>query len=356
MKNVLWFSFTFLFLFSLFTLPSCSEEQVINPQSTTTTKQEFCDDTTSVKDSLKKEIEPMGYLCGTWDRVMWVPDKYIAYPGVKIGILLYPEFTMSDDDWKDLYRKYGFNMITIHDLNQANYFKTLGFKQDSLMAIVNRDNGNIPSGTYKYYFIDEPVEHDKDALVLALSQYLLQINPAAILSMSSYTSSTSRYNMILNSRPNTRMMCDNYFDWDLINWCEDDQRSWWTTFQDDYSSRNYAHWVSLIHDDMEFRDLFGHASNLGLNTMWVYAGGNEPATCVPQGTLTREIYESHLHHLMSGAWQAGWVRRFERKYIYEYRCSLPNPCDCVRDNPNGWYLYKKWPFNEWREVYPDPIN
>jgi len=170
---------------------------------------------------------------------------------------------------------------------------------------------------------------------------------------------TMGYLSVLGQTSNTEMICDQYYDQSI--WCGDDQRTHWTLFKNYYgSSRVKSHWMHLLIDGMQgdFYELFGHANNLGINKLWIYAGDAE-GYC-DDIILTYPYYELYLSNLGTAAWSNGWLRAIQRKYVYEYRCSYPNPCDCDINLPDGWYLYKVWPFNEYREYLPGggtiPVN
>ena len=58
-----------------------------------------------------------------------------------------------------------------------------------------------------------------------------------------------------------------------------------------------------------------------------------------------------MHSFGTNAWQKGWFRRFERKYIYDYRCYLSDPCNNCQF-PDDFYLLEKTQTNEIREILP----
>jgi len=105
----------------------------------------------------------------------------------------------------------------------------------------------------------------------------------------------------------------------------------------------------------EFGQLFGHANNLGISELWLYAGdkGSDENDFCGYEILTEPYYNLYLQEFATAAWQNYWLGAVQRKYIYEYHCSYSNPCDCNRDTMEGWVLYKVWPMNEYRQVFPD---
>lgn len=51
--------------------------------------------------------------------------------------------------------------------------------------------------------------------------------------------------------------------------------------------------------------LFGHANNLGINELWIYAGDAGDDWCGEGEILTEPYYDLYLYELSSAAWNRG---------------------------------------------------
>lgn len=123
-------------------------------------------------------------------------------------------------------------------------------------------------------------------------------------------------------------MCDQY---------DGDQRNLWSGFRNYVGIRNPSNWIHTRRDQTnEFSQLIGHANNLGINSLWLFIGGDGIPANVPT--------------FCDKSWRNGWLRKFERYYCIEWHCNYG--CECDPSDPGDWYVYKIWPFNSTREVYP----
>lgn len=301
----------------------------------------------SVK-SLDKVIDPKKPPCGYKDVTVWIHDYYRSIPGKYLGIWT------GLKSYSDLYMKYGFSQLFVSGATDMQNAISAGFKRDSLMGGINYSPSSVDQyGYLKYYHLDEPVENGVyPSDIRWIASYVFSDHPNSLVMMSSYRSpstwtmypdgSNGTYayfyrDQVMNLASNTRIMNDKY-----VGWFNEpiDQRSDWTDFKNAYGIKNCANWISLDkdHDDDQYEELLGHANNLGINSIWVYGlGSGNPG---------------YIDEFCSAAWYQGWLRRFVRKYIYEYHCSYPDPCDCDPQLPDGWYLYKVWDMGEVKEIYP----
>jgi|GEM_PF-1360083 len=218
-----------------------------------------------------------------------------------------------------------------------------------------------PSGDFGSYYIDEPFERLPSLTTsntISIAYQINSVNSDAKIELISYKKPvdgyTMMYSIVLGGTSNSEMMCDQYYDQSI--WCGDDQRTHWTLFKNYYTSaRVKSHFIHLLIDEQQgdFNMLFGHANNLGINELWIYAGDAGDDGFGDGEILTEPYYDLYLYELGSAAWDNGWLRAIQRKYIYEYRCSYYDPCDCDPDLPDGWYLNRIYPMNEYREILND---
>jgi len=101
-------------------------------------------------------------------------------------------------------------------------------------------------------------------------------------------------------------------------------------------------WIGAHKDLGDYDDLIGHATGIGVNALWLY-----------QELDNTDIYSNNnIKSFAMFAWKWSWLRKFERRWVYTYRCMNQDPCDC---DPNrlagGWILQSKYSTTEIREVY-----
>jgi hypothetical protein len=115
-------------------------------------------------------------------------------------------------------------------------------------------------------------------------------------------------------------------------WCswptDYDQRPDWTDMQKRYGEKSLSNWVGAHRDTTDYEELLQHASELGLNGIWLYQY-QDPVNS-----------EKNLLKLADAAWSAGYMHKFERKYIREYQ----------KIN-REWRFIKDHPTDELREVF-----
>jgi len=172
------FSVSFLLCFSL----SCSDDQITNGKTTFETsvqlqkesfdkeKEEYEKKLKAREDSLSNGIEPLAYLCGTKDVVVWKLEYYLPKSGKELGIAT--KFA-SEGEYYSLRNKWGYSNIRISNNTQKTWALNQNFSLNQIMAgvTVNNDGSfTYPSGDFGYYDLDEPFERDEGPYPLSVSQ------------------------------------------------------------------------------------------------------------------------------------------------------------------------------------------
>lgn len=318
-------------------------------------------DTTKNKDGTI--IEPYAQSSCQKDVDYWVLEKYVPVPGKTIGI--WP------NDWSyywvDKYRNYygfaeffilhwrnGSNETTLQDLQTAY---DVGYSNSNIMfgtgGAIFSINEEARFKSFAYYYVDEPIEQGR----LTSSQlndaaiFINSINPQAKFKVgTSYgkyaiTSNDDAYKTFVGNFNFTDILFTAYEGGIFQNVC--DQSEHWTYFRDFYGgSKVVSQWIHIdrdydgppaYHCDIEYRTLFSSANALGLNKIWLFANGS-----------------SHFERLETfcvDAFLTGWLNRFERKWVYTYKCINQNPCDCDPYTLGGeWILVSKYKTWETRTV------
>jgi hypothetical protein len=103
----------------------------------------------------------------------------------------------------------------------------------------------------------------------------------------------------------------------------DDQRPSWTRLKSVYGSKFDRVWISSTADYDEYADLLGHASNLGINTVFFYADGGS---------------QQQLDHFCT-AGCGGWLRKFVQEVDQTWCCTTttynPETCELTGVYPTG---------------------
>jgi hypothetical protein len=296
-------------------------------------------------------INPDKPLCGTKDVTVWLVDHYTAKDGKIVGIWPHNNRMQSSTEIEKLKNKFGFNYILLansYDVTKLNLLIAAGFPRTNIMAQIVPANyiSKINSfGNIYGYYLDEPDYWDYGlGTVINISQEV-------------HTHSTSKF--IIGDFKRTLIftymviyadyaMFTAYDHWweCLGYWCswptDPDQRPDWTDMKDRYSTKSIMNWVGAHKDLSEYPLLLGHSQNLNLPGIWLYQ--------------LNEVNNSddNIYSFCERAWISGYLRKFERKYVYEYHCLYPDPCDCDPNSNYGWYLFKVWEFSDIREAFYQP--
>lgn len=287
------------------------------------------------KANLEKNIGPLALEYLVKYVYYWDLEKYTPVSNKKLGIWL-PRNSYLYTIAKD---KFGFNSLLIQDGWTQQTAINVGY--DSLQLV-----GMIPHNRLDYeefidmykkvgaYYIDEPFERDEydEVALKSVINYIRTnaINYNAPFLIGSYKSGGEYYNFFHNNSIdiNVYMMNDNYNFPPL--W--EDQRTDWTTFKSLFGARNISNWISIDRDYAEYQDLLGHANNLNIAEIWLYANCETPI-------------EQYLYAFADQAWKTSWLLKVERRYRKEYRCYER---DCELDD--NWQLYGTVPLNQYRTL------
>ncbi len=245
-----------------------------------------------------------------------------------------------------LKNKYGFNYILFaneFDLTKFNLVSNI-FSPNKIMAQIFPESFQQKTSQYGSiyaYYVDEPYERGYS--MAGIRDAINTNAPGSELIISGYRRTYGLDAYVLNS---DGVLFSSFIHWwECLPgvWCSrlinTDQRSDWTDMKNRYGNKSFMNWVGAHEDFSEYSELLGHSANLGLPGVWLFQ------------LLEVENSEDNILSFCYNAWANGYMRRFERKYIYEYRCYYPNPCDCDRSLPDGWYLYQIWPMSDVREVF-----
>jgi hypothetical protein len=197
--------------------------------------------------------------------------------------------------------QYGFSgMMLVDPIQQYQSAIDAGFSPAALMILVE-SNDFIPivdACNGGFYYVDEPVEHNCSGGATAgrfksLSDlsarhtYIGSTRPAAKFVISGYKRCS--HNIIASGYADL-MMYSSYINWDdtgipicfvnlgfgsnletAWNTGSGDQRNSWTDMQGVFGSKFSMTWIHGGGDEYDL--LMGHATNLGLQAVWVYNGG-----------------------------------------------------------------------------------
>jgi len=120
-----------------------------------------------------------------------------------------------------------------------------------------------------------------------------------------------------------------------------DQRPLWTDFRNNFGNKFSMTWIGAHKDLSQYEDLIGHATNLGLQAIWLYQ----------ELDATDDYSNNNVETFSYYAWRWGWLRRVERKWIYIFKCQNQDPCDCDPNYLTGeWILVNKYPTWETRII------
>jgi hypothetical protein len=310
----------------------------------------------------------------------WGLDRYEPKPGKTIGIWLWgSEYTTSNLYYLRTHWGYSglFSRETTTDYDNAI---SAGYSKQNIMQSINTPNYETLINTKDagYYYIDEAVNHGwvswnptpgsghrfyhLDELT-DVASYIHTNRPN-----SKFVSSGFKRCIHLDILVNTlldEVMYSSYKKWwnyytgapisvgdDGVAWPpyseniwadgwpfgSEDQRGSWSDMENRYSNKFSMTWISTSRDAGEYTNLFGKAKSLNLNAVWIYA-----------------LYSNanqHYYEISRAAWNADYLRRFERKYWDVYYCYEPDPCINCEHPDAHWYWSHSYDTGIEREVYP----
>jgi hypothetical protein len=232
-------------------------------------------------------------------------------------------------------------------LAKFNLILNSGYLRNNIMALIkpaNYEQRISELGSIYAYYVDEPCEDDLSIVGMrdAINNYA---NGSKFI-ISGYKRTSELGSYVSQADGIMFSAYDHWWECLPYIWCDrpinTDQRSDWTDMRYRYGSKSFMNWIGAHRDLQDYDLLLGHSVNLGLPGVWLY-----------QYQDVDNSEENILAFCYNG-WVSGYLRRFDRKYIYEYRCLYPDPCDCDRSVPDGWYLYKIWPMSDVKEVFYSP--
>jgi hypothetical protein len=285
------------------------------------------------------QIGTMALECGYKTVRGWAITSYAPKSGKYIGI-----FATNTSFGSKLKNTYGFTQMAIWDQSSYNAAKTAGFNDNNIMLIIP-NYGSAYSlintlNTVQYYHVDEPFEREmyNTTTLRAVATMIHDANPNGKMLMASYKWPTlpydlfpletygDKYKSVLDWASNSYIMCDEY-PGNIYG----TTRDYWSKYKEYYeANKNFSNWISIFINNTSsgsgksFGELLGHANNLGINNIWLYAYDISSA--------------EYTDGFCNAAFYAGWLRAFAQNIVLVYRCFYSDPCDCNVSLPDGWYL------------------
>jgi hypothetical protein len=253
--------------------------------------------------------------------------------------------------------QYGFNAALVtpyyKDYDSA---RAAGFPPSSLMMDVVADHYQAVVQQYEagWYYIDEPVEHDcwghassggplfTPTELASRRDFIRQYRPGAKFVISGYKRCSHlrgagpscdiiMYASYQNWKKLTFSLCSPNMGWGdkrEAGWYSSggDQRPSWTDMRSVFGTKFGMTWVHGGGDEYDI--LLGHASNLGLNGVWVYHEGPIPS--------------DKMEQFLAAAVKYGWLRRVDgpaRRVAYaSQQATLVDQQNVVVDWSTTWEI------------------
>lgn len=292
----------------------------------------------------KSSIIPNSLTCGIYYFTSWeLENQYQPVPGMYLGIWTHKL------DWGKLYNQYGFRYI-VANFSEVQTAIDSGFAHNNIMinlpySVTWNDIYDNNNPAFNYYYIDEPFVNVSYTVVNNIASLVNQKSSSAKLLFSDYYWPPQNYcpecfgvsgngtyiQDYYFTSSNLYILCDQYAG----NCCGSAH-----DFGDEYKSfygmpyRNWTNWLSLDHS-AQWGDLLNVAmawstSEGAFNPVWIYGDDSD-------------VNEGFFESFANTAWQTGWLLRFEKQMVIEYKCLDQNPCtNCVWPNQGSWYIYDSW--------------
>lgn len=300
------------------------------------------------KDKGKSIIVPDAVICGTLDKYYWEFDHYETTPGKIVGILPTPERFSSVQRLAEVRNKWGFcNILAYEGYLGVVFNPSVGYDVNHTMLFIDPSwwnwKGTIINNPTTYaYYVDEPVTGHGSGTGVQYMQNAhswIQTNrPGSIL----VSGETVPGNAWLFQNSTEMVLCTRYCVDGSYFCMYPDQRPLWSDFKSLLPIKFTSTWIGAHADLSSYDELLGHASNLGLTSVWLYQ----------QDDNTDAYSDNNISTFSHYAWKWGWMRKYERQWIYVYRCTKQNPCDCDRNNiTDGWELERAYRTSDLRIVY-----
>jgi len=279
---------------------------------------------------------------------VWVFDHYKANPEYIVGIWPNSLRTLSADKISELKSRFGFEYIALEiptDLNRFNLIKSSGFPPDRIMVTfqpANLEQKTREFGKIYAYYLDEP--NERGFSIDGLREIINKNAEGSEFIISGYRRTSNLIGMVSES---DGVMFSSYVHWWQCFpnvWCawpyDDDQRDDWTDMKERYGEKSFMNWIGAHRDTLEYNDLLKHAADLSLKGIWFYQ------------QLDEKNSDKNILDFCFAAWKNSFMKRYERKYIYEYTC-ISSDCSSFNKNDSGtWVLTNIRTTEEIRIVSP----
>jgi hypothetical protein len=273
---------------------------------------------------------------------VWRLEKYEAVDDAVLGIWPH-ELRIADAvEVKKLRNLFGFSYIFFnvnHDSAKFKMFNVAGFTPDRIMVQLTSQNFRERISSFKdvyAYYIDEPFENNHS--IEGMKDFINKNSPGSLFIISGYRRTAGLTKLVSES---DGVMFSSYKHWWQCFpgiWCtwpvDMDQRPDWSDMKERYGNKSFVNWVGSHRDTLEYFDLLEHAAGLSLQGIWLYQYQD------PHNS------EKNMYKLSDAAWTAGYLHKYERKYVYEYTCNSSKYTDCE------WTLSKINITNNTRKASP----
>lgn len=299
----------------------------------------------------------------------WVLDYYKAVKGKVLGIWPYD---YSIPFLRLLKEKWGYNGLWLfHDSIYYSNAIHAGFNKQNLMVSLDHSPGEFTYTNFVdeyesgYYYIDEVAEHNcigdtneriyNPTELNEISSYIYKSRPGAKFVISGYKrckhlSMASVYaNLIMYSsyhnwyRPVIPAFCDSRLNWGPrieTLWFKSnyDQRDSWSDMKKRFGEKFQRTWIKT-NEESEYQQLFGHAVNIGLNSIWVY--GYEDIE--KEGPYDEISYVAFINV---------FLKKFEKQIEVKFFCEEIDKCNCDLFSKDIKINYQIIETGMKREVFP----
>lgn len=216
--------------------------------------------------------------------VSYVYSWYKYYEPVKgkiVGIWAHPDRWADIQRLKDLKYRWGFNYITFgpqYSHDKFNMAKQVGYSPSTNIMIVLHQDYYPEATQYEKcwaYYLDEPADKqipfDK---VQTMRTFFKTYSPNSPFIISGYKRNSDLINYT-NSLAD-KVLFSSYIHWRevwgvWVSWpLNPDQRDDWTDMRNLFGNKFSMTWINAYQDLSEYNQLLGHASNLGLEGIWLF--------------------------------------------------------------------------------------
>lgn len=296
-------------------------------------------------------ITPMAGPCGYKTTYGWATHHFEPKPGKLVGVWPY-EFTLAN--LTTLRTKWGYSHLFFgydYDNSKWNTAISAGYTLDKIMiAITGIQDAQRASfisyrGNAYAYYVGEPADqnHSMGGVRSALNQF----GYTSLFVIDGYKRT---YALDYAVQTSDKVLFSSYQHWYEIlpgvwvSWPENyDQRSDWSDMRSRYGNKFSMSWINTS-EISEFYNLFGHASNLRLNGIWIYGFLQDNGQPTPH-------YNDQWENISNAAWYSGFLLKFVQDLKITWKCTLQDPCDCDPSDPDaGWYIYNIQPTGSIREI------